>query len=272
MDASNMLKPMLARGELHCIGATTLDEYRKHIEKDAALERRFQPVFVGEPIGRGHHLHPARPARALRAAPQGAHQGRRAGGGGGAVASLHQPTASCPTRRSTWSTRRRRSCGWRRPACRPSWTRSAGGSCSSRSSARGCARRRTRPRGSGWSGSSRSWPTSRSRPAELEARWQRELEQLNRVGQLQERARRRPDRAGAGHAAGRLGARRAAASTRSRQLEQQLAEAEQDAARAQPRRPRAGQGGGRRAGHRRGRQQVDRRPGQQAAARARSRS
>jgi ATP-dependent Clp protease ATP-binding subunit ClpA len=44
-----MLKPMLARGELHAIGATTLDEYRKHIEKDAALERRFQPVFVGEP-------------------------------------------------------------------------------------------------------------------------------------------------------------------------------------------------------------------------------
>ncbi|MGE3912223.1 MAG: ATP-dependent chaperone ClpB [Chloroflexota bacterium] len=49
MDASNMLKPMLARGELHCIGATTLDEYRKHIEKDPALERRFQPVMVGEP-------------------------------------------------------------------------------------------------------------------------------------------------------------------------------------------------------------------------------
>jgi ATP-dependent Clp protease ATP-binding subunit ClpB len=49
MDASNMLKPMLARGELHCIGATTLDEYRKHIEKDAALERRFQPVFVDQP-------------------------------------------------------------------------------------------------------------------------------------------------------------------------------------------------------------------------------
>jgi len=49
MDASNMLKPMLARGELHCIGATTLDEYRKHIEKDAALERRFQPVTITEP-------------------------------------------------------------------------------------------------------------------------------------------------------------------------------------------------------------------------------
>jgi len=49
MDASNLLKPMLARGELHCIGATTLDEYRKHIEKDAALERRFQPVMVEQP-------------------------------------------------------------------------------------------------------------------------------------------------------------------------------------------------------------------------------
>jgi ATP-dependent Clp protease ATP-binding subunit ClpB len=49
MDASNLLKPELARGALHCIGATTLDEYRKHIEKDAALARRFQPVFVGEP-------------------------------------------------------------------------------------------------------------------------------------------------------------------------------------------------------------------------------
>ena len=49
LDASNMLKPMLARGELRCVGATTLDEYRKHIEKDAALERRFQPIVVGEP-------------------------------------------------------------------------------------------------------------------------------------------------------------------------------------------------------------------------------
>jgi len=49
MDAGNMLKPALARGELHCIGATTLDEYRKYVEKDAALERRFQPVYVGEP-------------------------------------------------------------------------------------------------------------------------------------------------------------------------------------------------------------------------------
>ena len=49
MDAGNMLKPALARGELHCIGATTLDEYRAHLEKDAALERRFQRILVGEP-------------------------------------------------------------------------------------------------------------------------------------------------------------------------------------------------------------------------------
>ena len=49
IDAANILKPALSRGELQCIGATTLEEYRKHIEKDAALERRFQPVMVGEP-------------------------------------------------------------------------------------------------------------------------------------------------------------------------------------------------------------------------------
>ncbi len=49
VDAANILKPALSRGELQCIGATTLDEYRKHIEGDAALERRFQPVYVGEP-------------------------------------------------------------------------------------------------------------------------------------------------------------------------------------------------------------------------------
>ena len=49
IDAGNMLKPMLARGELHCIGATTLNEYRQHIEKDAALERRFQTVLVEQP-------------------------------------------------------------------------------------------------------------------------------------------------------------------------------------------------------------------------------
>ena len=65
VDASNLLKPQLARGELRTIGATTLDEYKKYIEKDAALERRFQPVQVDEPSSRGHHCHPPGDRRAL---------------------------------------------------------------------------------------------------------------------------------------------------------------------------------------------------------------
>ena len=101
MDAGNMLKPMLARGELRMIGATTLDEYREHIEKDAALERRFQQVFVGEPsvedtiaILRGlkerYEAHHKVVDRRLRA-------GRR----GDACPTATSPAASCPTRRST---------------------------------------------------------------------------------------------------------------------------------------------------------------------------
>ena len=112
MDASNMLKPALARGELHCIGATTLDEYRKHIEKDAALARRFQPVFVTQPtvadtisILRGlkekYELHHRRADHRRR------DRRRR-----DPVATATSPTASCPTRRSTWSTRRRRASAW----------------------------------------------------------------------------------------------------------------------------------------------------------------
>ena len=77
MDASNLLKPALARGELHCVGATTLDEYRKNVEKDAALARRFQPVFVERAHGRGHRLDPARPEGEVRGAPRGAHLRQR---------------------------------------------------------------------------------------------------------------------------------------------------------------------------------------------------
>ncbi len=101
VDASNLLKPMLARGELRAVGATTLDEYRKYIEKDAALERRFQPVMVGEPIGGGHDRDPARPEGALRGPPRGAHPGQRADRRGDARPTATSPTASCPTRRST---------------------------------------------------------------------------------------------------------------------------------------------------------------------------
>jgi ATP-dependent Clp protease ATP-binding subunit ClpB len=105
MDASQMLKPMLARGELHTIGATTIDEYRKHIEKDPALERRFQPVMVDEPtvedtisILRGlreryeiHHNVKFKDAALVAAA---------------VLRTAISPTGSCRTRRSTSLTRR----------------------------------------------------------------------------------------------------------------------------------------------------------------------
>ena len=71
IDAANILKPALARGEIQCIGATTLNEYRKYIEKDAALERRFQPVYVDEPSLAGDHRHPPRDPAPLREAPPG---------------------------------------------------------------------------------------------------------------------------------------------------------------------------------------------------------
>ena len=92
MDAGNMLKPMLARGELRMIGATTLDEYRKHIEKDAALERRFQQVFVGQPSVEDTIAILRGPQGALRGPPRRAHPGRRAGRRRRAVRPLpHRP-------------------------------------------------------------------------------------------------------------------------------------------------------------------------------------
>ena len=78
IDAASILKPMLARGELQTIGATTLDEYRKHLEKDAALERRFQPIQVAGALDRAHHRDPQGPARPLRGAPPGHHHRRGA--------------------------------------------------------------------------------------------------------------------------------------------------------------------------------------------------
>ena len=136
MDASNMLKPALARGELRAIGATTLNEYRKYIEKDAALERRFQIVYVGEPnvedtiaILRGLK-------ERYESAPQGAHQGLGDRGGGDAVASLHLATGFCRTRRSTWWTRRRLRWRSRSDRCRRRSTSWSGRPLRSRSSRR----------------------------------------------------------------------------------------------------------------------------------------
>ena len=101
VDAANLLKPMLARGELRAVGATTLDEYRKHIEKDAALERRFQPVHGRRAVRRGHDRDPARPEGALRGrtTASASRTPRRSPPRRSATAT--SPTASCPTRRST---------------------------------------------------------------------------------------------------------------------------------------------------------------------------
>ena len=208
MDASNMLKPMLARGELHSIGATTLDEYRKHIEKDAALERRFQPVSSASRSSRTRSRSCAACASGTSSTTRSGSRTRRWSRRPSSRTAT-SPTASCPTRRSTWSTRPPPSCAWKRPACRSSSTRSAAGSCSSRSSARACARRRTRRRRSASQRIEQELADAKEQAAELEARWQSEVEELNKVGQLQEQLDAAAERARAGLAAGRLGARRA---------------------------------------------------------------
>ena len=89
MDAGNMLKPMLARGELRMVGATTLDEYRENIEKDPALERRFQQVFVGEPSVEDTVAILRGIAPKYEAPPQGDDFGRCARGRRDPVESLH---------------------------------------------------------------------------------------------------------------------------------------------------------------------------------------
>ena len=125
MDAGNMLKPMLARGELHCIGATTLDEYRKHIEKDAALERRFQPVLVDQPTVEDTISILRGCGSASRSTTASAFRTPRSWRRRCSPTAT-SPTAFCRTRRSTSSTRRARSSGPRSTRCPRSSTRSRG--------------------------------------------------------------------------------------------------------------------------------------------------
>ncbi len=124
MDAANMLKPALARGELRCIGATTLDEYRKRIEKDAALERRFQQVLVSEPSVEDT----ISILRGLKDQYE-IHHGIRIQDSALVAAAMlsigTSPSASCRTRPSISSTRRPRRSGWRIEACRRRSTRSS---------------------------------------------------------------------------------------------------------------------------------------------------
>ncbi len=101
IDAGNMLKPALARGELHCIGATTLDEYRKYIEKDAALERRFQKVMVDEPTRRIDHRDPARACRSATSFTTAWKSPTRRSSPRPSFRIATSRTASCRTRRST---------------------------------------------------------------------------------------------------------------------------------------------------------------------------
>ena len=102
MDAGNLLKPMLARGELRCIGASTLDEYRKHIEKDAALERRFQQVYVDQPSAEDA----ISILRGLKERYENHHGGKncrqRPGGSGSAFPIAISLTGFCPIRPLTW--------------------------------------------------------------------------------------------------------------------------------------------------------------------------
>ena len=100
IDASNMLKPALARGELQCIGATTLDEYRKYIEKDGALERRFQPIMVDPPTRR-RDIEILMGLRDKYEAHHGVKITDDAGRGGASSPTATSTTGSCRTRRST---------------------------------------------------------------------------------------------------------------------------------------------------------------------------
>ena len=224
MDASNMLKPALARGELRAIGATTLDEYQKYIEKDAALERRFQPVYVDEPsvedtiaILRGlqeryevHHGVRITDARARR--------------GRDALAPLHHRPLPAGQGDRPRSTRRRRGCGWRSTRCRPRSTRSSGASSRSRSRSARSRRRRRRRRRSGSRRSRSSSAEERETSSRLRAKWSAEKEAIQKIRQTKEAIER--DAA----AGGRGGARRATsrrppscATAGCRELEKELA-------------------------------------------------
>ena len=186
VDAANLLKPMLARGELRAVGATTLDEYRKHIEKDAALERRFQPVFVDEPsvedtiaILRGlkeryevHHgvriqdpatIAAARALAPLHRRPLPARQGDRPDRRGG--------VARCASR----STR-----------CRSRSTRSSAASSSSRSSCRRSRTRATRRRRGRREAIERELADLRERSGAMKAQWQREKDAITAVRDVKE--------------------------------------------------------------------------------------
>ena len=166
VDAANLLKPMLARGELRAVGATTLDEYRKHIEKDAALERRFQPVLVGEPTVEDTIAI----LRGLKERYEVHHGVRIQDSALIAAATLSRPLhrRPLPARQGDRPHRRGRlaRCASRSTRCRPRSTRSSAASCSSRSSS---PRWPTRPTTRASSAARRSSASCRPARAQLGA-------------------------------------------------------------------------------------------------------
>ena len=252
MDAANLLKPMLARGELHCIGATTLDEYRKHIEKDAALERRFQPVFVDEPSVEDT----ISILRGLRERYEVHHGVRitdsRPGGRRRALQPLHH--RPLPARQGDRPGRRGRlpaAHGDRLDAGRARRDRAAP-ACSSRSSARRCARRRTPPRKERLEALEQELADLHERGDALKAQWEREKEIVHGSRQTREEQERLSRRSRPPSARARLRSAPPSCSTAScRELETAARRAGGAAARAQADRLGAAQGGGGRRGHRR---------------------
>ena len=258
MDAGNMIKPMLARGELRLVGATTLDEYRKYIEKDAALERRFQQVLVGEPsvedtvgILRGlkdryevHHgvriTDSALVAAATLSRP------------------LHHRRGSCRTRPSTWSTRPRRGCAWRSTPGPSRSTRSSGWSAASRS------RRWRWPRKTDDASKDRleklraELADNKEKLAELTTRWQNEKNAIDVVRELKEQLETLRGEADRAERDGDLAKAAELRYGRIPEVEKKL-----DAALPRRRGPRGrhAQGGGRARRHRRRGVGVDRHPG-----------
>ena len=167
MDAGNMIKPMLARGELRMIGATTLDEYRKHIEKDAALERRFQPVYVAQPSVEDTMAILRGLEGAVRGPPRGADKDS-ALVAAAVLSDRYISSRFLPDKAIDLMDEAASGCGSRSTPCRPRSTWSNGGSGSSRSSAWRWRRRTieaSRERLAKWR---RRWPISRESSDEHE--------------------------------------------------------------------------------------------------------
>ncbi len=259
VDAGNMIKPMLARGELRMIGATTLDEYRKYVEKDPALERRFQQVYVGEPsvedtvaILRGlkeryevHHGVRIQDA-ALVAAAVLSH---RYITGPPAPRQGHRPR----------STRPRRGCASRSTRCRSRSTSSSAGSASSRSRRPRWPRRPTSSRSSRLAAIEEELAELAEERDAMVAHWQNEKDAIAEIRDLKEQLEHARTEA---EKAEREGDLEPAAQLRygtMRDLDTEIAEKTQRLDELQSE-PADAEGGGRRGGRRRDRRQVDRHP------------